>query len=210
MTYFTATQKTVQALTALAMLSTVPQSLAAVINFDSLAGPVALTNQYAAQGIMFNQIEATSQFATSLVSVSAPNYATPFYSNANPGSFWFVDPATNAAAYVSSVSLTFNGYNNVGGWFDGATIQALDVSNTVIAGQTQTLNPSTGTNYGSTTLTFTGQVHELLFTNILNTNGLGILPFDNVTFGALTPTPEPSTWLLAASALAAGCLRRRR
>ena len=53
---------------------------ATVINFDSLTGPVALTNQFAAQGVMFSAIEATGQFVTSVVAVSTPNYATSFYS----------------------------------------------------------------------------------------------------------------------------------
>jgi hypothetical protein len=184
----------VQALTALAVLA--PACFATVINFDSLAGPTALTNQFAAQGILFDSIEGTNQFATSVVAVSAPFYATPFYSSAASGLLWFVDPSNNQTAYVSNVSITMNGYNNVGGWFDGATIEALDATNTVIAGQTQVVNPSNGVNYGSTTLTFTGQVHALEFINILNTSGLGILPFDDVTFGALTDAPEPSTSFL--------------
>jgi hypothetical protein len=186
----------VQVLTALSVLAAAPLCSATVVNFDNLAGPVALTNQYASQGVMFDQVEATGQFATSVVSVSSPNYATPFYSNANPGMLWFVDPSNNESAYVSSVTITLNGYNNVGGWFDGATIDALDLSNSVIAGQTQFISPTSGTDYGSMTVTFAGQVHALEFTNIMNPNGLGIFPFDDVTFGTLTDAPEPSSLLL--------------
>jgi hypothetical protein len=134
MTHSKAVRKAVQALTALGVLACAPLCRATVISFDDLTGPVALNNQYATQGVMFDQIEATNQFATSVVTVSAPNYATPFYSSANPGLLWFVDPSNSAAAFVDSVSITLNGYNNVGGWFDGATIEALDSSNSVIAG----------------------------------------------------------------------------
>ena len=205
-----AVRKAVEALTALGVLAGTSLCLAATINFDSLSGPVALTNQYASQGVMFDQIEATNQFATSVVAVSASNYATPFYSNANPGMLSFVDPSNNALAYVGSVSITLNGYNNVGGWFDGATIEALDPSGSVIAGPTQTVNPSSGANYGPTTITFTGNVHALEFINILNPNGLGILPFDDVTFGSLTDTPEPSTLMLIGASLLGVSLARHR
>jgi hypothetical protein len=212
---FTAMKLTiaVQASTALITLALVPICPATVINFDNLSGSVALTNQYAAQGVLFDQIEATNLFPTSVVAVSAPNYATPFFSNANPGMISFVDPAnSNIQAYATIVTLTLNGYNNVGGWFDGATINALDLSGTAIAGQTQTINPSNGTNYGSMTITFTGQVHALEFDNILNNGRLGILPFDNVGFGELIDarSPEPSTFLLVGAVLVAASMARRR
>jgi PEP-CTERM motif len=212
MTNLKAVRKAVQALTALGVLAAAPLCSATVINFDNLTGPVALSNQYAAEGVMFNQIEATSQFATSVVTVSAPNYATPFYNTTNPGLLWFVDPSDNSSAAVSSVTITLNGYNNVGGWFDGATIEALDATNSVIAGQTQTINPSNGTNYGSMDITFTGQIHALEFFNILNNGELGVFPFDNVTFGALTDTPEPSSFLLVGLSILgiSGLARRRR
>ena len=211
MIHLKAVRTVVQVLTALGVLAGGPLCRATVINFDNLSGPVALTNQYAAQGIMFDQVEATNQFPTSVVTVSSPNYATPFYSNSNPGMLWFVDPADNSPAYANSVSITLNGYNNVGGWFDGTTIEALDPFGAVIAGQTQTINPSNGTNYGSTTVTFAGQVHALEFINILNANRLGIMPFDDVTFGTLTDTPEPCTLLLVGlSMLAISGLARRR
>ena len=184
---------------------------ATVINFDSLTGPVALTNQFASQGVMFSAIVATGQYVTSVVAVSTPNYATPFYSDSNPGLFWFVDPGNPSQdAYVTSVSITLNGYNNVGGWFDGATINALDEWGNVIAGQTQVIPPTSGTDYGSTTITFSGQIHELEFNDIPNATRLGIFPFDDLTFGPETDVPEPSTWLFVASAVAVGWFVRRR
>ena len=205
---------TVRSLALLAIASLGTLCHAAVIDFDNLTGPVALTSQYASQGVIFSEIEATAQFATSVVTVSSPNYATPFYSNTDPGALWFTDPNDSSIeAYVTSVSITLNGYNNVGGWFDGATIEALDPGGSVIAGQTQTIPPTTGTNYGSSTITFTGDIHELVFNNILTSNGdLGIFPFDNLTFGAVTDVPEPSTWLLAllGAWMILGCGRRRK
>jgi hypothetical protein len=196
---------------ALTVLSIAPVCLAGVINFDNLTGPVALTNQYGSQGVLFSQIELTGQFASSVVTVSPPNYATPFYSNANPGMLWFVDPADSSIeAFVNSVSITLNGYNNVGGWFDGAIIDAFDANNVLIS--SQTIAPTSGANYGPMTITFTGQVHELQFNNILNAGRLGILPFDDLTFGAATDVPEPASWLLSGSMLVAliSCVETRR
>ena len=36
---------------------------------------------------------------------------------------------------MTSLSITLNGFNNAGGWFDGATIEAIDEGGNVIAGQ---------------------------------------------------------------------------
>ena len=44
----------------------------------------------------------------------------------------------------------------------------------------------------------------------MNAGRLGIFPFDDLTFGPETDVPEPSTWLLAVSAIAAGWFVRRR
>jgi hypothetical protein len=198
------------ALVSLAFVAALP-GRATIIDFDTIIGPVALTNQFASQGVMFSGIEATGQFATSVAAVSTPNYATPFYSTTNPGLLWFVDPANPSQdAYVTSVSITLNGYNNVGGWFDGATIEALDEGGNVIAGQTQVIPPTNGTDYGSTIVTFSGPVHALEFDNILNSGRLGIFPFDNLTFGAESPVPEPSSWLLVLSVIVAAWFVRRR
>jgi hypothetical protein len=53
------------------MAAATPWCQATTINFDNVASPTALSNQYAAQGVVFNQIEATAQFATSVVPVSS-------------------------------------------------------------------------------------------------------------------------------------------
>jgi hypothetical protein len=208
---FIAVRRVVQVCAAVGMLAVLPGAQAAVINFDNLSAPVALSNQYASQGVMFSQIEATGQFVTSVMPGSAPNYATPFYTNQNPGSLWFTDPNdASVAAYTDSVTITLDGYHNVGGWFDGAIIDALDLNNSVIPGQSQTILPSNGTDYGPSTITFTGQVHGLEFTNILNAGRPGIFPFDNVTFGALTDVPEPGTWVVVGLLAAFGRRRVRR
>jgi hypothetical protein len=186
---------------------------ATTVNFDNVVSPMALSNQYAAQGVIFNQIEATGQFTTSVVPVSSPNYATPFYFSAAPGSLSFVDPANPSnGAITDSVTITLNGFNNVGGWFSGATIDAIDAFGNVIAGQTQTVAPTNGTAEPNTNLTFTGQIQGLRFTNIPNPSGLGIFPFDDLTFGALTPVPEPSMSMfgIAGLALFSAWMARRR
>jgi hypothetical protein len=126
------------------MAAATPWCQATTINFDNVASPTALSNQYAAQGVVFNQIEAAAQFATSVVPVSSPNYATPFYFGTGPRSLTFVDPSNPSnGAYADSVTITLNGYNNVGGWFSGATIDGIDPLGNGIAGQTQTMPPPT-------------------------------------------------------------------
>lgn len=191
---------------------------AATINFDDQAtqptgiAGVALTNQYAAEGVIFNLIDASQSFKSNVSPTSAPNYASPFFDTTNAGSFFFVNPANPAQnAFVDQVSFTLLGLTSTmaaPGNFSGATIEALDSSGNVIAGQTQIIN-ATSVTTGNEVLTFTGQVHEILFTQTGGTTG--VLPFDDVTFGAVTPTPEPGTLgLLGAAFVLAGCVKRRR
>lgn len=195
----------------LLLMAATPWCHATTINFDNVGSPTALSNQYAAQGVIFNQIEATAQFATSVVPVSSPNYATPFYFGTGPGTISFVDPSNPSnGAYADSVTITLNGYNNVGGWFSGASIDAIDPLGNVIAGQTQTIAPTNGTNTSNTSVTFTGQIQALRFTNIPNPSGLGIFPFDDLTFGVLTPVPEPSMFgILGLTTFSVWIARRR-
>jgi hypothetical protein len=188
-----------------------PWCQATTINFDNVASPTALSNQYAAQGVVFNQIEATAQFATSVVPVSSPNYATPFYFGTGPRSLTFVDPSNPSnGAYADSVTITLNGYNNVGGWFSGATIDGIDPLGNGIAGQTQTIAPTNFTNRPNTAVSFSGQIQALRFTNIPSPSGLGIFPFDDLTFGVLTPVPEPSMFGIAGLTLFSVWIARRR
>jgi hypothetical protein len=188
-----------------------PWCQATTINFDNVASPTALSNQYAAQGVIFNQIEATGQFATSVVPVSSPNYATPFYFGTNPGTISFVDPSNPSnGAYADSVTITLNGYNNVGGWFSGAVIDAIDPLGNVIAGQTQIIAPTNGTNQPNSAVSFSGQIQALRFTNIPNPSGLGIFPFDDLTFRTLTPVPEPSMFGIAGLTLFSVWMAKRR
>jgi hypothetical protein len=195
----------------LLLMAATPWCHATTINFDNVGSPTALSNQYVAQGVIFNQIEATAQFATSVVPVSSPNYATPFYFGTGPGSLAFVDPTNPSnGAYADSVTITLNGYNNVGGWFSGASIDAIDPLGNVIAGQTQTIAPTNGTNTSNTSVTFTGQIQALRFTNIPNPSGLGIFPFDDLMFGVLTPVPEPSLFAILGLTVFSVWMARRR
>lgn len=92
------------------------------------------------------------------------------------------------------------------GNFSGATIDALDAGGNVI----QTRNVAgTGSSTSNLDLTFTGQVHALRFTHTPSTTG--VLPFDNLTFEALTTVPEPSSVALVMGApIAIGLQRHRR
>ena len=168
-----------------------------------------LSNQYAAQGVLFSLIDASQSFKFNIIPASGPNYASLFFGNAGPGFFKFVDPGNPAAdAYVDQVSFTLLGLTATAlhpGSFSGATIDALDLNGNVIAGQTQII-PTTSATTVNQTLSFSGQVHEIRFTLTSGTSGL--LPFDDVTFGAVM-TPEPGTMLLLGGALLALCFHRR-
>jgi hypothetical protein len=181
---------------------------ATTINFDDqvtqpsgIAG-VALTNQYASEGVMFSLIDASQSFKSNVTPTSGPNYASPFFDNTGPGSFIFVNPAnTLQNASVSQVSFTLLGLTSTmatPGNFSGATIEALDLSGNVISGQTEAIS-ATSVTTSNEVLTFTGQVHEILFIQTGGTSG--VLPFDDVTFGTVTPSPEPGTLALLGSAL---------
>lgn len=190
---------------------------ATIINFDDqvtqssgITG-VALTNQYASDGVIFNLIDTSQSFKSNITPTSIPNYGTPFFGTTSPGSFIFVNPAnTSQDAYVNTVSLVLLGLNSTmasPGNFSGATIEALDLGGNVIPGQTQSIS-ATSVTTSNELLTFTGQVHEILFTETDGTSGL--LPFDDVTFGAVTAAPEPGTLsMLGAALVLVGCVRRR-
>ena len=92
------------------------------------------------------------------------------------------------------------------GSFSGATVDALDLAGNVIAGQSLII-PATSTPHPNQTFTFSGNVHALRFTQTANTTGA--LPIDDLTFGSVTPAPEPSTLVLLAGGLAFRGLRRR-
>ncbi len=178
---------------------------AMVINFDNLvtsSASVRPSNQFAASGMLFDQIQATQNFVLNIVPPSSPNYASPFWTGTNPGTITFVDPAnSNVAAATSSLTITMVGLSTpVGhpGSYRGATIDALDPGGNVI--QTQTV-AGTSTATSNLDLTFTGQIHALRFTYTPGT--AGALPFDNLTFEALTDVPEPSNLSLTLGALAA-------
>src|SRR5258707_6820300 len=176
--------------------------LATTINFDDQAtaasgiSGILLTNQYAAQGVLFNSIDASQSFKNNITPASSPNYATPFFGTTNPGFIIFVSPLDSTVnAWVDSASFTLLGLTSTvahPGNFAGATIDALDLTGSVIAGQSQVI-PATSTSTSNQVLTFTGQVHEIRFT--LTPSTTGILPFDDLIFGAVTAAPEPSTCL---------------
>jgi hypothetical protein len=200
-------------LTAVALsLATAASLCAATISFDNLPSETQLTNQYASQGVVFDQIWASARYPTNVVTLSTPNYATPFYLNGNPGTILFVDPGNAAApAYATSVTLSLNAYNNGGGWFDGAVVTAYDLNGNAIAGQTQTIAPTTGVNRPAMDITFTGQVHEIQLVDILTPNGdLGVFPFDNMSFSTPVRSPEPSTLMLGCGVLVVAWVAQRR
>ena len=184
------------------------------INFDdqnTAGGAVPLTNQYAANGVIFNNISAAQNFKFNIIPPSALNYASPFFGNTNPGLISFVDPSNSAVnGTVTTVTFTLVGLTSTvahPGFFSGATIDALDLGGSIIAGQSITI-PAASVTTANQVLTFAGPIHALQFTHIAGTNGL--LPIDDLTFGAITPTPEPSTvLLLGGGLLVLGALRKR-
>ena len=185
------------------------------INFDdqvTAGGAVQLSNQYAASDVAISNIYAAQNFKFNIIPPSAPNYASPFWVDFNPGTISFVDP-TNALvnATVASVSFTLVGLTTPAGKpgnYSGATVDALDLSGNVIAGQSIII-PGVSAATANQTLTFTGPIHALRFTHDNTTTGA--LPIDDLAFGALTPAPEPTTLgLLGAGLLLLGFSRRKR
>jgi hypothetical protein len=115
---------------------------ATTINFDDQAtsgGAVQLSNQYASVGVVFNDLFAAQSFKSNITPPSAPNYAAPFWSDLNPGTITFVDPSNPLNnASVDSASFILVGLNTSAqtpGFFSGATVDALDLSGNIIAGQ---------------------------------------------------------------------------
>ena len=185
-------------------MAALPAFGSTVINFDDLnaaGGAIALTNQYAGSGVLFDQITAAQNFKSNILPPSTPNYASPFWSNLNPGTLTFVSPSNSLnPAFATTVTITMVGLTSPpAGNYSGATVDALDLSGTVIAGQTQVINPITNVTSPNYDLTFTGEVHALRFTH--NDTTSGALPFDNLTFGPLSSVPEPATLPIAGSAI---------
>ena len=198
---------------AFSLFFVLPAHAGSVVDFDGLVTDVALSNQFAGLGVLFTNIEASARFTSNVVPVSGPNYASPFWTNTNPGLITFVDPSNSATAATSdNIAFTLNALTTslAPGWFSGATVDALDLLGNVIGSHTiqpQSVSGSTNTVF------FTGQIHALRFTYIANPNGLGALPFDNLTFDTPVGTPEPATFAMAGLALAAlgitsRCVRR--
>src|SRR5579875_2424730 len=122
-------------------LALVTPLCATVINFDDQAtgsGAVQLSNQYSSRGVLFTDIYTAQNFSFNIVPPSTPNYASPFWADLNPGLITFVDPANPVNnATVSTDSFTLVGLTAStlhSGNFSGATVDALDLSGNIIAG----------------------------------------------------------------------------
>src|SRR5262249_46342090 len=195
----------------------IPPAFAGAINFDDqqtnpagISG-IDLSNQYAAEGVLFSSIAASQSFHFNIIPPSSPNYASPFFSGGSVGQFTFVEPLDpSVPAFVDSVTFTLVGLTAPAGhpgFFSGATIDALDLAGNVIPGETLVI-PATSTSTSDMALTFTGQVHAIRFTQTPGTSGA--FPFDDLTFGAVS-TPEPDAWeLLGASLISLAAWRRCR
>jgi len=173
------------------LFATLVPCSADVINFDDQAtagGAVSLSSQYLSSGVLFQNIYAAQNFKSNIFPPSVPNYASPFWVDLNPGLIIFVAPGNPGInTTVSGVSFTLVGLTTPpAGFYSGATIDALDLSGNVIAGQSVTI-PGTSTPTANQILTFTGPIHELRFTHTVGTSGA--FPIDDLVFA-----PEPSSF----------------
>ncbi|MEQ1946370.1 MAG: putative Ig domain-containing protein [Bryobacteraceae bacterium] len=162
---------------AAAFLSILP-AYGSVATFDSFADGASLTNQLASAGIVANGILVSSNtFGGAISPSSSPNYLRIV----DQQTITFVRPL-NAAVNLSAtnVSIVALGVSAIG-QIDGATIQAFDINGNLI--DTKTVNPA-GPNVTipNQTLTFSGSVHQLKFTRIVNPNGSGTMPFDDLRY----------------------------
>ncbi len=193
---------------ALLILALSTAGFAATINFDSLADGTALTNQFAASGVIFNAGFTTQSnvFGGTFLVPSPPEYATV---SGNP-SFIFSLGGVNTV--TDFVSFDNPGLTSSGSFLTGAMVQALDLSGNVLGSMTV---PPVGPNQArpiSTTRFNVAGIHAISFTRIANPAGGALLAIDNVTFDApVLPAavPEPaSVWMLAVG-IAGVAVKRR-
>lgn len=179
------------------------------VDFDSLTAPVALADQFTAQGVVFEIATVINQsFGGQVVIPSGTNYVA----FGDGFTITFVDPTNpSVAAVTDSVSFANLGIHS-GGQYDGFTVSARNLSGTELGSATvQPVNAGSEILPYDTSFAFAG-IHSLVFARITNPTGAGIVGLDSLRFEAVTAVtavPLPATlWLLAPAV--AGLARRRR
>jgi hypothetical protein len=181
-----------------------------LINFDSLSVPVALSTQFAAQGVVFNSgLADNNTFGAQVVVPSSPNYVR----FGDGFTITFVDPANSAV----NATTDFVSYENLGlhsgGQYDGYTVSVRNLLGVEIG--TFTVPPEgPGAEIAPFPTSFSiAGIHSLVFSRTTNPLGSGIVGFDDLQFNAVTAVravPEPASGLLLVGGLAGlGLLRRR-
>jgi hypothetical protein len=183
---------------------------AAVINFDSIAAGTTVTNQFAAQGVIFQSSPGSfsaqnNTFGGAVIVPSAPNYLAiggngvfDIVSGGNPGT-------------TNSIVFDLLGLNSGGGFYNGSTVTLLDINGATITSLViQPVGPNQSVSVGTVSVTLPG-IHEVQFSPITNNAGGGLFGIDNLNIGAVTAaTPEPGSVLLVCSGIAAALMARRK
>lgn len=182
-----------------ALLSTANVFLAASINFDSLGDGEQVTNQFAGQGVSF-------QNAIALVSgISINEFEFPPLSNFNvvsddggPLSVVFATPQTSVFAFFTySQSITMHAYDSLNTALGAVSSAAGCESNLALSG-TQGCTPNE-----QLSLSGIGAISRVTITGAVD-GGSFVMDDFNFTSDPSSPEiPEPSSFILFAGGLAA-------
>jgi hypothetical protein len=195
-------------LTALAAAATLalaaPATAATLIDFNSLAGGASVTNQFAAQGVLFSTRSGTT-ISNAAISVYFPCCGTPDPALGNSVNGTGGDQEYLIISFITPVSNLSFGYDNYGTQYLANSIKAYDIDNNLI--QTRSATPGVADN-ALETINFT--VSDISYVEIRQSGPGWMFAIDNIRFGG-SAVPEPGSWamLIAGFGLIGAAMRRR-
>lgn len=200
--------------TALAVTGTILAALAVTparagyVGFDSLASGTIVTNQFAAQGIIFTP--SGSGLSSRVTNVALAEFTTAPFSNTQPNALFIADPPNDAVSFhfeLGSQSACANSVNFRAGDGDAASetfrVQMFDCGGNEIYNNLFTTG--SGNVGGVANIFFTGQIQMV---HVSAVSGSGTL-MDDIEFGQLEvcPTPEPGSAMLLGAGIVLVLLR---